>query len=105
MLAENGALAIMLKAGARVLECACGPCIGMGQSPETDAVSVRTLTAISSAGAERPARKCILASPETAAITALRGVLTDPTTLGGGVEVKIPSEVPDRRRYDHTSRS
>ena len=42
MLAKNGALSSMIDAGARILECACGPCIGMGQSPATDAVSVRT---------------------------------------------------------------
>jgi aconitate hydratase len=42
MLAKNGALSDMIAAGARILECACGPCIGMGQAPKTDAVSVRT---------------------------------------------------------------
>ncbi|MGI6192343.1 MAG: aconitate hydratase [Christensenellales bacterium] len=92
MLAENGALAVMLKAGARILECACGPCIGMGQSPESDAVSVRTFNRNFYGRSGTASAKVYLASPETAAITALRGVLTDPTTLKGTVEVKMPEK-------------
>ncbi len=92
MLAENGALATMLKAGARILECACGPCIGMGQSPETDAVSVRTFNRNFCGRSGTASANVYLSSPETAAITALRGVLTDPTTLGGSVEVKMPKK-------------
>jgi aconitate hydratase len=92
MLAENGALATMIKAGARILECACGPCIGMGQSPETDAVSVRTFNRNFCGRSGTASAKVYLTSPETAAITALRGVLTDPMTLGGTIEVKMPEK-------------
>lgn len=82
MLAQNGALADIISAGARILECGCGPCIGMGQAPRTDAVSVRTFnrnfygrTGTYSAGV-------YLTSVETAAATALTGVLTDPRDIG-----------------------
>jgi len=92
MLAENGALATLIKAGARILECACGPCIGMGQSPETNAVSVRTFNRNFYGRSGTPSAQVYLASPETAAITALRGVLTDPTTLGGSIEVTMPKK-------------
>ena len=92
MLAENGALATMLKAGARILECACGPCIGMGQSPESNAVSVRTFNRNFCGRSGTVSADVYLASPETAAITALRGVLTDPTTLSGNVDVTMPEK-------------
>jgi aconitate hydratase len=81
MLARNGALADMIAAGARVLECACGPCIGMGQSPKTDAVSVRTFNRNFYARSGTKSASVYLVSPETAAYTALNGYLTDPSSL------------------------
>ena len=78
MLAENGALADMINAGARVLECACGPCIGMGQSPKNNAVSVRTFNRNFYARSGTKTASVYLVSPETAAYTALKGYLADP---------------------------
>lgn len=82
MLAQNGALAAMIAAGARILECACGPCIGMGQAPRTDAVSVRTFNRNFYGRSGTYSAGVYLVSPETAAATALQGVLTDPRDMG-----------------------
>lgn len=78
MLASNGALAKMVAAGARVLECACGPCIGMGQAPATDAVSLRTFNRNFCGRSGTASASVWLVSPETAAVSAITGVLTDP---------------------------
>ncbi len=80
MLARNGALADMIAAGARVLECACGSCIGMGQSPKNNAVSVRTFNRNFYARSGTASASVYLVSPETAAYTALNGYFTDPST-------------------------
>ncbi len=77
MLARNGALADMIEAGARVLECACGPCIGMGQSPKNNAVSVRTFNRNFYARSGTKSASVYLVSPETAAYTALYGHFVD----------------------------
>jgi aconitate hydratase len=82
MLAENGALADMIAAGARILECACGPCIGMGQAPRTDAISVRTFNRNFYNRSGTASAGVYLVSPETAAATALKGALTDPRDIG-----------------------
>ncbi len=82
MLAENGALADIIDAGARILECGCGPCIGMGQAPRTNAVSVRTFNRNFYNRSGTASANVYLVSPETAAVTALRGVLTDPRDAG-----------------------
>ncbi|MHB9095620.1 MAG: aconitate hydratase, partial [Eubacteriales bacterium] len=74
MLARNGALADIISAGARVLETACGPCIGMGQSPSSGAVTVRTFNRNFEGRSGTADAKVYLASPEVAAATALRGV-------------------------------
>ena len=79
MLAKNGALADMIDAGARILECACGPCIGMGQSPATDAVSLRTFNRNFFGRSGTASANVYLVSPETAAASAITGVLTDIT--------------------------
>lgn len=79
MLAANGALADMINAGARVLECACGPCIGMGQSPKSNAVSVRTFNRNFYARSGTKSASVYLVSPETAAYTALKGYFVDPS--------------------------
>lgn len=90
MLARNGALADMLGAGARVLESACGPCIGMGQSPQTNAVSIRTNNRNFYARSGTASASIYLTSCETAAVSALRGVLTDPRCMDVDLTVEQP---------------
>ena len=94
MLAQNGALSSMIDAGARILECACGPCIGMGQSPATDAVSVRTFNRNFFGRSGTKSASVSLTSPETAAVTAIAGYLTDATALDdlSILEVDMPEE-------------
>ncbi len=89
MLAQSGALADMIAAGARILECACGPCIGMGFSPKSAGVSLRTFNRNFLARSGTADAEVYLVSPETAVASALTGVFTDPTTLTG-VEVELP---------------
>ena len=90
MLAECGALADIIAAGARVLECACGPCIGMGFSPGSGGVSLRTFNRNFLARSGTKDASVYLVSPEVAAASAIAGVLTDPTTLGAAPKVKLP---------------
>ncbi|MGL4607513.1 MAG: aconitate hydratase [Eubacteriaceae bacterium] len=92
MLAENGALADLLNAGARILECGCGPCIGMGQAPSTDAVSLRTFNRNFFGRSGTPSADVYLLSPETAAISAIEGVLTNPLGKVTLPEIKMPEE-------------
>ena len=92
MLAENGALADMLAAGARVLESACGPCIGMGQSPNSGGISLRTFNRNFEGRSGTKDGQIYLVSPELAAASALTGVLTDPRPLG---EMPV-FEMPER---------
>jgi len=89
-LAENGALADMITAGARIIEAACGPCIGMGQSPKSGAVSVRTFNRNFKGRSGTLDAGVYIVSPETAAITAVNGFLTDGSTSG----IKLP-EIAD----------
>lgn len=90
MLAECGALADMIAAGARILECACGPCIGMGQSPKTDAVSLRTNNRNFYARSGTASASIYLVSPEVAAVAAITGEVTDPITFGEPPVVTMP---------------
>jgi len=90
MLARNGALADLIAAGARILESACGPCIGMGQSPASGSVSVRTFNRNFQGRSGTQDAQIYLASPAVAAATALTGVLTDPRTLGEPIEISLP---------------
>ena len=90
MLAENGALADLIAAGARILECACGPCIGMGQSPNSGGISLRTFNRNFEGRSGTADAKVYLVSPETAAAAALTGVFTDPRTLGEAPQVTLP---------------
>ncbi len=90
MLAENGALSVLISAGARILECACGPCIGMGQSPNSKGISLRTFNRNFEGRSGTKDGQIYLVSPEMAAASALTGVLTDPRTLGDMPEFKIP---------------
>ena len=90
MLAENGALATMIDAGARILESACGPCIGMGQSPNSGGISLRTFNRNFEGRSGTKDGQIYLVSPELAAASAIAGVLTDPRTLGDMPEFKLP---------------
>ncbi len=91
MLAECGALADLISAGARILECACGPCIGMGFSPKSAGVSLRTFNRNFLARSGTADAQVYLVSPETAAASAIAGVFTDPTTLGVAPKVELPT--------------
>lgn len=91
MLAECGALADLISAGARILECACGPCIGMGFSPKSAGVSLRTFNRNFLARSGTADAQVYLVSPETAAASAIAGVFTDPTTLGKAPEIAVPT--------------
>ena len=81
MISRNGALADIISSGARILENSCGPCIGMGQSPGTDAVSLRTFNRNFYGRSGTLSAKVYLVSPETAAVSAITGVLTDPMEM------------------------
>ena len=90
MLAQNGALSDIIDAGARILESACGPCIGMGQSPNSKGVSLRTFNRNFLGRSGTKDADIYLVSPETAAVSALTGVFTDPRKYADGYEVKMP---------------
>ncbi|MBQ4345662.1 MAG: aconitate hydratase, partial [Oscillospiraceae bacterium] len=90
MLAQNGALAVMIDAGARILESACGPCIGMGQSPNSAGISLRTFNRNFEGRSGTKDGQIYLVSPETAAASALTGYLTDPRTLGDMPAFPLP---------------
>lgn len=90
MIARNGALADMIDAGARILESACGPCIGMGQSPNSGGISLRTFNRNFEGRSGTKDGQIYLVSPETAAISALTGVLTDPRDMGDMPQFKLP---------------
>lgn len=92
MLALNGALSDMISAGARILESACGPCIGMGQSPNSGGVSLRTFNRNFEGRSGTKDAGIYLVSPEVAAASALTGYLTDPRELGDAPEVEMPAE-------------
>ena len=97
MLAECGALTDMIDAGARVLECACGPCIGMGFSPNSGGVSLRTFNRNFLGRSGTKDGQVYLVSPETAAASALAGVFADPSELGA---FEIPYDVPEKFRVN-----
>jgi len=90
MLAETGALADMIEAGARIIECGCGPCIGMGQSPKTDAVSLRTNNRNFYGRSGTKSASIYLVSPEVAAVAAITGVVTNPADFGEPPVVTMP---------------
>ena len=92
MLSDCGALSDILASGARVLECACGPCIGMGFSPNSGGVSLRTFNRNFLGRSGTRDGQVYLVSPETAVASALTGYITDPTTLGEGVTVTMPQK-------------
>lgn len=90
MLAGNGALTDIISSGARILESACGPCIGMGQSPRTNAVSVRTFNRNFKGRSGTKSAEVYLTSPEVAVACALTGHFTDPRELGDYPDIVIP---------------
>jgi len=97
MIARSGALGDLIQAGARILESACGPCIGMGQAPPSGAVSLRTFNRNFAGRSGTPNDQVLLCSPEVAAVSALAGVITDPRTCGTPPAVATPAtfEVDD----------
>jgi aconitate hydratase len=90
MLSLNGALSDIISSGARLLECACGPCIGMGQSPNSAGISLRTFNRNFEGRSGTADAGIYLVSPEVAAASALTGVLTDPRTLGEMPAITLP---------------
>ena len=100
MLSDCGALSDILSAGARLLECACGPCIGMGFSPNSAGVSLRTFNRNFEGRSGTRDAKVYLVSPETAVASALTGEITDPRTLGlAALDVRLP----ERFRVDDSA--
>jgi aconitate hydratase len=97
MLAENGALADMISAGARILESACGPCIGQGLSPADGAASLRTFNRNFPGRSGTKNDRVYLVSPETAVASALAGKITDPRTLPRTLGIKYPNFKPPGR--------
>jgi aconitate hydratase len=94
MMAKNGALADLIASGARILECACGPCIGMGQSPKSDAVSLRTFNRNFFGRSGTKSADVYLVSPEVAAVSAITGVLTDPRDFAEEISALKNIEMP-----------
>ena len=92
MLADCGALTDIIESGARVLECACGPCIGMGFSPNSGGVSLRTFNRNFEGRSGTRDAGVYLVSPELAAVSALTGYITDPRTLGDYPEIEMPEK-------------
>ena len=99
MLTECGALTDIISSGARLLECACGPCIGMGFSPSSGGVSLRTFNRNFLGRSGTKDGQVYLVSPETAVASALTGYITDPTTL----EPFAPVTLPDSFRIDDSA--
>jgi aconitate hydratase len=92
MLSECGALADIIASGARILECACGPCIGMGFSPSSGGVSLRTFNRNFLGRSGTKDGKVYLVSPETAVAAALTGYITDPRKLGDTPVISLPEK-------------
>ena len=92
MLADCGALSDIIASGARILECACGPCIGMGFSPNSAGVSLRTFNRNFEGRSGTADAGVYLVSPETAVAAALTGEITDPRLMGDGISIKMPEK-------------
>ncbi|MFK5883877.1 MAG: aconitate hydratase [Candidatus Izemoplasma sp.] len=90
MMASTGALSDLIEAGARILESSCGPCIGMGQAPKSKAISLRTFNRNFKGRCGTVDAGVYLVSPETAAVSAITGYLTDPRTLGEPIDISLP---------------
>ncbi|MHA1758472.1 MAG: aconitate hydratase [Promethearchaeota archaeon] len=92
-LAKDGALADIIAAGARILESACGPCIGMGFAPKTNGISIRTFNRNFYGRSGTKSAKVYLVSPETAVATAIFGKITDPRKLGAYPKINLPDRI------------
>lgn len=92
MLAENGGLAKLISAGARILESGCGPCIGMGQAPITNGVSLRTFNRNFQGRCGTTSADVYLSSPEVAAVSAITGYITNPTEYIEGINIEMPEK-------------
>mgnify|MGYP003750475561 CR=1 FL=1 len=90
MISRNGTLSDLIASGARILESACGPCIGMGQSPKTNAVSIRTFNRNFEGRSGTKSAQVYLAGPEVAVAAAINGVVTDPRRLGPAPVLDLP---------------
>lgn len=99
MLSENGALADLIQAGARLLEASCGPCIGMGQAPKSNAVSIRTFNRNFKGRCGTMNAGAYLVSPETAAVAAVEGYLVDPREFGEMPEITWPEKFDFDENY------
>ena len=99
MLADNGALGDLIKAGARILEASCGPCIGMGQAPKSKAISVRTFNRNFKGRCGTKDADVHLVSPETAAAIAVEGYFLDTTVLGNAPTVTLPEKFDSDDNY------
>ncbi len=99
MMASNGALADLISSGARILEAACGPCIGMGQAPKNGAVSLRTFNRNFKGRCGTQNAEVYLVSPETAAVSAITGYLTVPSSFGLMPEIPIPEKFETSENY------
>ncbi|MDO5516951.1 MAG: aconitate hydratase [Clostridium sp.] len=93
MIARNGALADIISAGARILENSCGPCIGMGQAPGTNGISLRTVNRNFYGRSGTLSGQIYIVSPETAAVSAINGYLTDPREMN---DVDLNIEMPEK---------
>ena len=92
MMARNGALADIISSGARILENSCGPCIGMGQAPGTNGISLRTVNRNFFGRSGTLSGQIYIVSPETAAVSAISGVLTDPTEVDVDLTIEMPKK-------------
>lgn len=90
MLAQNGVLGKLISSGARILECGCGPCIGMGQAPNTNGISLRTFNRNFKGRSGTVSANVYLASPEVAAVSALTGCITDPRKYVNKLSIDMP---------------
>ncbi|WMJ79075.1 aconitate hydratase [Clostridium sp. MB40-C1] len=91
MIAENGALSKMIASGARIIESGCGPCIGMGQSPANNAISLRTINRNFEGRCGTVSAGVYLVSPETAAVSAIKGYIVDPREFGEEIKIDVPN--------------
>lgn len=98
-LAENGVLGIFIESGARILESACGPCIGMGQAPKSGGVSLRTFNRNFKGRSGTKDAEVYLVSPETAAISAIKGVITNPSSLHIDLNIEEPDSYGESGAY------
>ena len=102
MMADNGALGDLIASGARLLEAACGPCIGMGQAPKSNGISLRTFNRNFKGRCGTESAEVYLVSPETAAISAITGYMTSPAALSlhlDVLDVKLPDQFENQMGY------